>query len=919
MYGGQIVLAYTPESNQHKDCGWYGCKVSNYNGQGHGTIKFDHGNDRPTAFYVRQKVGSGLEGCVAYGDQIVLAYGPSSGDTSNCGWYGCRVGQYVEEQRKIIFTHGGDSPSAFYVRPKPRDGLPLMYGDQMVVALTAESGWTANCGWYGCSVGNYDDEKREIRFRNGGNFPTAYWVRPKVGSGSKGCVMYGGQIVLAYTPESNQHKDCGWYGCKVSNYNGQGHGTIKFDHGNDRPTAFYVRPKVGSGLEGCVQYGDQIVLAYGPSSGDTSNCGWYGCRVGNYKEEERTIIFGHGKNAPSAYYVRPPQTPKTDCGGSEGHEFGSVTCDGICVAPLFDAIEAFPFVGDMVKKARNGMCEGASVSGVLANGDCAVGGHHKHFKTGGAICDMLSSAFQIDSSGCDLIQNCIVKVITAGGNLRQCMENIKDVVVSGMKSVTNKLDSMSQQPGLPTLKCPLTVIPETVEDISEMVKKFIKAIDAVENLVNVLKDAKNPIIEIAKLVLDGKCEGMQWSFLVGLGVDFQFKATTLNDEVGVYLTMATPDIKALASKAVFTGRGHLIAGSSQPAIGMVAMLLRDLFNPQSETNIGLYYARSVSMSTSIGMEVSMGKSISFLAGDKNNWGGYGFEVGLSFDFPGVGPGLDVAAVFSAREDNQIKRLIGITVGQGLGASAESSAATLGLSGYVGCGLAATMALNADGEGDDVWDGWSNIGSTIRGNGANMCSLSKTQFQQSFHDISSMLSFRSNERNEAEKCAAAAKCIAEECSDNELELCYECKIERKKACNKCDIKVRGDCSKCRAGDCHVRSCRRWDFVCEAKRAKDLLKCAGDLAPNIVKCTGNIICEAWHYYTIPGQARDCLTESAVCTAWDWKEEVATGAATCGEILQCLNPLNCAAMFLDCNVKNWAPRCAEGVKRCIGEHSD
>jgi len=209
-------------------------------------------------------------------------------------------------KQEIIFGHGGDDPSAFYVRPKPEQGRshPLMYGDQLVLAYTAEIGWTDYCGWYGCRVAQLLGAERKIRFGHGKSTPTAFWVRPKAGSGSDGCVKYGDQMVLAYTSESGRDEACGWYGCSVSNYKGQGQGTITFDNGKDGATAFYVRPKAGTFLEGCVEYGDQVVLTY-TFHYDKNQCGWYGCRVANYDAVKQEIIFGHGRDDPSAFYVRP--------------------------------------------------------------------------------------------------------------------------------------------------------------------------------------------------------------------------------------------------------------------------------------------------------------------------------------------------------------------------------------------------------------------------------------------------------------------------------------------------------------------------------------------------------------------------------------------------------------------------------------
>merc|ERR1712066_370392 len=150
------------------------------------------------------------------------------------------------------------------------------YGDQMVLALTSNGGTTSNCGWYGCRVAYMADD-RTMKFSHGGANPGGFYVRGKAGEGRNGCVNYGDQIVLALTSNGGTTSNCGWYGCRVAYMTADR--TMKFSHGGANPTGFYVRGKAGEGRSGCVNYGDQIVLALTSNGGTTSNCGWYGCRV----------------------------------------------------------------------------------------------------------------------------------------------------------------------------------------------------------------------------------------------------------------------------------------------------------------------------------------------------------------------------------------------------------------------------------------------------------------------------------------------------------------------------------------------------------------------------------------------------------------------------------------------------------------
>ena len=174
----------------------------------------------------------------------------------------------------------------------------VQYGDAVVIANTPEGGYTGNCGWYGCRVGAMVNNK--MLFGHGAATPTGFYIRPAVGSGNSGCVSYGDPVVIAQTSDGG-NTGCGWYGCRVAAM--WGDNTMGFGHGTSSPHNFYFRPLPNSGLFGHVQYGHQVVIAYTSNAGWTSNCGWYGCRVGAMWGDN-SMGFGHGSSSPQAFYLR---------------------------------------------------------------------------------------------------------------------------------------------------------------------------------------------------------------------------------------------------------------------------------------------------------------------------------------------------------------------------------------------------------------------------------------------------------------------------------------------------------------------------------------------------------------------------------------------------------------------------------------
>eukprot|EP00435_Cladocopium_sp_Y103_P006537 s2887_g2.t1 len=113
-------------------------------------------------------------GCVSYGHRVVIAQS-SDGGKNQCGWYGCRVGNMVNN--KMYFGHGGATPYGFYIRAPPGSGKSgcISYGDTVVIAYTSDGGNTG-CGWYGCRVAAMWGDN-SMGFGHGTANPHIFYIR----------------------------------------------------------------------------------------------------------------------------------------------------------------------------------------------------------------------------------------------------------------------------------------------------------------------------------------------------------------------------------------------------------------------------------------------------------------------------------------------------------------------------------------------------------------------------------------------------------------------------------------------------------------------------------------------------------------------------------------------------------------------
>lgn len=79
--------------------------------------------------------------------------------------------------------------------------------------------------------------------------------------------------------------------------------TIEFGNG---PSFFVLRPPVGVDVQGRpVQYGDEVSMST-TMSNYTSDCGWWGCKVGKVNTESLAYEFGPGGETASTVRITPP-------------------------------------------------------------------------------------------------------------------------------------------------------------------------------------------------------------------------------------------------------------------------------------------------------------------------------------------------------------------------------------------------------------------------------------------------------------------------------------------------------------------------------------------------------------------------------------------------------------------------------------
>jgi hypothetical protein len=479
---------------------------------------------------------------------------------------------------------------------------------------------------------------------------------------------------------------------------------------------------------------------------------------------------------PECGQCQPEQADKDNwdaCGEPSGQ------CDGVCVAGVMDKIEAIPLVGAMVKKAREGACDAATLTSAAAHA-CNKA---TEYQDSGTICTLIGIVFGVDADGCEKILECITTFVDdtisnprgigqkhSTNTLGQCVDGFVDIIWGGIQKkldlVQGAKDLAEQAPTdqellnmvTPTIECPLTA--------ENPIDKIVNAVKAIGQAIEALEDAMASVSD----VLSQDPNNCKFSILVGLGVDFSFGPIAKGEEIGLYITLSKPDISSLLPQS----------GSSSRELDSKKMAAKLIKAALSGVEIGFYSASSFGYQTNLEVEAEAGLNYAVMLGDKSIWGGYGFELGLSVGLPNVGVGveLDMSLIFSAgntdSSNNQIFRMIGFTFFLSLEVGVEVSP----VSASIGCGLAATAELdfkNAIDQADKLQSSeidWHNIGKSEQAKiflPDDTCGDTGKAFTQSVENVQQQWeSLKSNPNSaehlmmEYEKCAEAVKCIGEGC-------------------------------------------------------------------------------------------------------------------------------------------------------------
>ena len=196
--------------------------------------------------------------------------------------------------------------------PKNDVDCPIKYGDKIILAYSRVNSDTQNCGLFGCRVantmGNGSKSKRYLYFDHGGLKPISFFLRPPLDSTKKDgdYIQFGDGVVLAYSSDKGNTSNCGMYGCRVATTsvkNGR-KDPVKFNHGKNNPTVFYVLPmKTSKEKSGdLIHYNDEVLLSLSNQL-DTKNCGYGGCRV-LQMYSNRIAYVNHGSNVKNGFFLR---------------------------------------------------------------------------------------------------------------------------------------------------------------------------------------------------------------------------------------------------------------------------------------------------------------------------------------------------------------------------------------------------------------------------------------------------------------------------------------------------------------------------------------------------------------------------------------------------------------------------------------
>lgn len=176
---------------------------------------------------------------------------------------------------------------------------PIRFGDQIVFSTT-DVLQTDTEGWFGSSVGYISDNKLKWAYGwgfDGGNYQFTPIALMPVNKNIGDIIRFGDQVQL-------QYKEL------LANYTGTVDELLTFTKTPSENINFVIRPVIDNGKKvngDSFEYHDSFILAFSKQTGNTSNCGYYGCSVAQHNKSGLT--FGHGEDGKKdkfILYARPP-------------------------------------------------------------------------------------------------------------------------------------------------------------------------------------------------------------------------------------------------------------------------------------------------------------------------------------------------------------------------------------------------------------------------------------------------------------------------------------------------------------------------------------------------------------------------------------------------------------------------------------
>lgn len=209
-----------------------------------------------------------------------------------------------------IFEFSKNASTGFYLRPLSftDPGGPIKYGDQVIIAASNIS-LSSPCGIWGCKVASMNTSNYLMEFTSGTN---SFYFQPPIGSKFNigDPIMYNNAVTIAFSSDTTNTDNCGWYGCYVAKINASK--KIEFamgKNGKDNKNSFTIR----SSLKPTDSSNNCNVDELSAQCNSDPNCnGFIYSPINNTWQPLNTIQTFTESNQPNSYYIRQPIVDLSD-------------------------------------------------------------------------------------------------------------------------------------------------------------------------------------------------------------------------------------------------------------------------------------------------------------------------------------------------------------------------------------------------------------------------------------------------------------------------------------------------------------------------------------------------------------------------------------------------------------------------------